>query len=399
MMNFEETTSSCNSCSSAIPENVPSDAIEGGREYEKGVYEAFSSDLHQKVALERIPTSGSIEIVENCNFRCIHCYQGMNKGRTYLSGDQWCDIIDQMAEMGTLWILLTGGEPLLHPDFEQIYVHLIKKGMLVSLFSNGAMMTEKHFDLFKKYPPFRIEFTLYGASEEMYQKITGTKNQFAKVRRSIERLIEMKMPLKLKSVAFNPLYKDIPAIKKMVEEEYGLEFQFDTTLDPTIYGDQLEDLRMSAEESVQFEIDMIGQKELSSDFIALYDLNDRNIKSANSRQKIYKCGAGRKSFYIDYKGGVNTCSTGRLNEPEMDLTRNSFKHIWDVEFPKIINKQYRNKNAVCHTCEYQDMCDQCPATSFLATGDHEGRPLYICQRTMERKKRYYDERNQFNQEG
>jgi len=380
--------SSCNSCSAGGPE--PSSALDGEIRT-TGAYRAFSDKVYASTSGRRMPSNGSIELTENCNFRCIHCYQGKNKARQILSGDEWCRILDESVAEGMFWLLITGGEPLLHPEFKRIYMHAIRKGLIVTVFTNGRLVTDEHIQLWTDYPPFSLEITLYGASEEMYQRVTGTRNSFAKVMETARKMKAAGIPLKLKSVAFKPLIDDMAAMKAIAENEIGVKFRFDTKIDPGIYGDSFDDIRPSPEEAVALEEQLIGKPALSDDLRAFFAFNNKNISTPESKEFIYKCGAGRNAFYVDYRGRVHGCSAGRFDE-DLDLTKRSFREIWYQEVPKVVFAEAKDKNAVCRTCELRPICDVCPSTAKLATGSKEGRPLYVCQHTMLRKKKFLEER-------
>jgi len=382
--------SSCSSCSSGGPEI--STAIEGEIRV-AGEYRKFSDGILKTNYGMRLPHNGTLELTENCNFRCIHCYQGMKKGREILSGDQWCKVIDEAAAMGTFWMLITGGEPLLHPEFERIYMHCIKSGIITTVFTNARLVTDRHIQMWKDYPPFAIETTLYGSKEETYRKVTGSVGAFAKVIENVKKMKAAGLPIKLKSVAFKPLIYEMAAIKKIAEEEVGVIFKFDTKIDPGIYGDQFDDIRPTAEESVDLEEALIGTKPLAMDLTAFKAINEKAAemkKSLDQTEYIYKCGAGKNSFYVDYRGYVHPCGTGRSYDEESRITQNGLKEIWDKEIPKIIFQEAKKKNTICQSCDFRSFCDTCPTTAKLATGDKEGLPLYICQHTMMRKKRFMD---------
>ena len=112
----------------------------------------------EKAALKRTPLSFELELTARCNNDCRHCYINLPAGDLPARQKEWsCDQIgqfaDQAVDLGFLWCLLTGGEPLLRPDFPDIYLMLKKKGLLVSLFTNACLLTREHIELFKKYPP------------------------------------------------------------------------------------------------------------------------------------------------------------------------------------------------------------------------------------------------------
>ena len=78
--------------------------------------------LHDKGAREGIPVSGTFELTQRCNFNCGMCYVHDCKQKTDpLSADDWLNLAQQAKDAGTVFLLLTGGEPLFREDFEKIY--------------------------------------------------------------------------------------------------------------------------------------------------------------------------------------------------------------------------------------------------------------------------------------
>ncbi len=382
---------SCSSCGTA----QGSGAIESMPGPDSQRYYDFNRNLKASVSARRVPTSGTIELIENCNFRCVHCYQGMQKHKEVLSAARWKGILDEVCEAGTLWLLITGGDPLLHPEFEEIYEVAIRKGLLVNLFTNGSLVREQHIELFKRFPPFNIEITLYGMDEETYRGVTGTKGSHAKVMEVCRRLVAAKLPLRLKTMAMKQTAPQIAAMKRFVEQELGVPFKFDTKIDPGIYGDDFSHVRIDPSEQVELEERVLGvaREALAQEYRGLWDDRAKLFVKNNLKDYLYYCEAGKASYYIDYRGWVHTCSIGRLWDEALDLSRHSFREIWDVKLPAVVNAKRRNQNAICHDCEYRSSCDVCPATAKLATGDREGRPLYICQVTMQRKLKYLEEQH------
>ena len=117
--------------------------------------------------------SFDLEITARCNNDCRHCYINLPAGDMEarlkeLTLEEIGSIADQAVALGALWVLISGGEPLLRDDFEEIYMLLKRKGLLVSVFTNATLIRERHIALFQKYPPRDIEVTVYGATERTY---------------------------------------------------------------------------------------------------------------------------------------------------------------------------------------------------------------------------------------
>jgi MoaA/NifB/PqqE/SkfB family radical SAM enzyme len=123
----------------------------------------FGRDIVSKWLENRVPLSGSIELDLRCNLRCLHCYRDGEWPKGILDTEEVKSVLDQLAEAGTLWLLLTGGEIFLRPDFFEIYDHARKLGLLVTLFTNGTMITEKIADRLQKDPPDAVEISPMGS--------------------------------------------------------------------------------------------------------------------------------------------------------------------------------------------------------------------------------------------
>lgn len=128
--------------------------------------------LFQKSSIKKIPLSGTFELSPVCNFDCRMCYVRKSPeevkchNRKMLNLERWKKIADQAENAGMLYLLLTGGEPFLWPDFWELYMYLSKKGFLISINSNGSLIDEGVIEQLKERPPIRINITLYGASND-----------------------------------------------------------------------------------------------------------------------------------------------------------------------------------------------------------------------------------------
>jgi MoaA/NifB/PqqE/SkfB family radical SAM enzyme len=140
-------------------------------------------DLWDRLKSKRSPISFDIEVTARCNMDCRHCYINLPAGdkeaqSREMNIEEIGDIASQAVGMGAVWCLITGGEPLLRPDFPDIYMMLKRKGLLVSVFTNATLIDEKHIELFRKYPPRDMEVTVYGVTRETYERVTRRPGSF-----------------------------------------------------------------------------------------------------------------------------------------------------------------------------------------------------------------------------
>src|ERR1044072_6469985 len=125
-------------------------------------YGDFSLALHERLLRERVALEGTIEVTRRCPLACAHCYNNLpiNDGQARskeLSYEEHRRILDEIADAGCLWLLYSGGEIFARQDFLRIYTYAKKKGLLVTLFTNGTMITQKIADYLVRWPPFSIE--------------------------------------------------------------------------------------------------------------------------------------------------------------------------------------------------------------------------------------------------
>lgn len=173
----------------------------------------FYKQVWQKAFDDAIPISGTFELTPRCNFNCKMCYvhlleKDIPKYGKELSAKKWIDIAKQAKEAGTTWLCITGGEPLLHPEFEEIYTQLSKMGFFITLQTNASLIP-KYQKLFENYPPRSIKITLYGSNNETYKKVCQIDNGFTKVHQSIQLLKKMNIPIQLVSTITKQNLDDI----------------------------------------------------------------------------------------------------------------------------------------------------------------------------------------------
>ena len=169
----------------------------------------FIGEFSNKAEALRIPVSGSIDLTARCNLRCIHCYLGQRSHRQgqrhpEMNTRQILSIIDEITEAGCLYLLMTGGEPLLRKDFPEIYSHAKRSGLVITIFTNGTLMTDRILDLFENLPPSVVEISLYGATASTYETITGTPGSYEKCLNAVRRLSERKIPCRTENDSHEP---------------------------------------------------------------------------------------------------------------------------------------------------------------------------------------------------
>lgn len=143
--------------------------------------------LSYRARNDGIPLSGTFELSPVCNLACRMCYVRRSSAevaahpRPIMTLEQWKCLGDEIFDAGTLFLLLTGGEPFLWPDFRELYEYLHRKGFLISVNSNGTLISDDTVGWLRDSPPSCINITLYGVGEEAYERLCGVRGVYSRV--------------------------------------------------------------------------------------------------------------------------------------------------------------------------------------------------------------------------
>jgi radical SAM protein with 4Fe4S-binding SPASM domain len=331
--------------------------------------------LDKKISGSRVPITGSMEVTARCNLQCAHCYINLPAGDRQakareLSTKEFYGVIDQIVDEGCLWLLFTGGEPFIRPDFLDIYIYAKKKGLLVTVFTNGTTITPRIGDYLAEWKPLSMEISLYGSTQTTYESVTSVKGSYDRCIRGIELLLERKIPLKLKTPVMTLNVHDIWEIKSLAKN-LGADFRFDPILNVRLDGDMRPaNFRISPEEIVS--LDLSDEKRVED----LRKFCEEFWGPPPRPENIYQCGAGISTFHVDPYGKLSTCLMSRV--PSFDLRCGTFHDGWYNFIPTVISQKW-SKEVPCRNCNLYPLCGQCPAYAQMEYGDVEKPVEYLCE--------------------
>lgn len=336
----------------------------------------WGKELVDSLGGRRYPLSATFELTERCNFNCVHCFinQPANSREVRereLSLSEIKDILNQMANAGVISLLLSGGEPLLRPDFLDIYMHAKRLGMLVTVFTNGTLLSPRILDVFSEYPPQLIEITLYGSTQETFEKVTRLPKSFEAAMRGVEMVLERGLPLNLKTMVLTINRHELEAMKDYAQK-LGVQFRSDKILWPRLDGRKgPENFRLSPKEVIDLEK---MDHEIQEEWSAQDGIFSEKVNILR-KENIWICGGGFHSFHLDAYGRLSICQMTRY--PAYDLRQGNLQDGW--AFLGEIREEKRILETPCRTCSVGVMCTQCPGWSQLVHGDHETPVDYICE--------------------
>ena len=342
-------------------------------------YEDFALGISHRVSGKRIPLRGTIEVTRRCPLTCAHCYNNLpiqdEQARlNEISYEEHCRILDEIVEAGCFWLLYTGGEIFVRPDFLDIYKYAKQQGLLITLFTNAVLINKKIADSLAEYPPHFIEITLYGHTKKTYEKITGKPGSFDRCIRGIHLLMERGLPLKLKTMVITLNKHEISDMKRFVEEDLGLEFRYDAMINPRIDGSQNPlALRLTPDDVVELDVQ---DPERLAEWDRFCEHHVGPPADPKQYHDLYQCGGGIGSFAIDPAGNMSLCAMSASDT--YDLRQGSFREGWE-DFISTVRQKKITRQTKCFACEIKAMCGMCPANGELEKGDPEEPVDFLCR--------------------
>jgi radical SAM protein with 4Fe4S-binding SPASM domain len=345
---------------------------------EQLTYGAFSADLHQRQGGQRAPLQVSIEVTRRCPLECQHCYNNLPMGdqnarSREMTTEEHFRMLDELVDMGCFWLLYTGGEIFARKDFLEIYTYAKKKGFLITLFTNGTLITEKIADYLVEWPPFAIEITLYGRTKETYEALTQIPGSYERCLRGIKLLSKRGLPLKLKTVATSINKHEIFAMKQFAEEELGVNFKFDAQINPRIDCSQSPlAVRLTPEEVVALDF---HAPERAAEYRRLAERDLATPPNLAQSDTMYSCGGGMNSFAVNPYGEIGICLISQ--QETFSVREAGVNAVWEQSLFQLRQRK-RTRLTKCMQCRIQSLCGMCPANGEMENGDRESPVEFLC---------------------
>jgi radical SAM protein with 4Fe4S-binding SPASM domain len=343
--------------------------------------------LKSELGKKHYPISFDYDLTARCNNDCNHCYinvppDNSEYQKRELSLNQIENIADEAVSMGTMWCQLSGGEPLIREDFEDIYLLLKRKGLLLSLLTNATLITHRHIDFFKKYPPRDIEITVYGVTKETFGKVTNRPENFKAFMRGLNLLLENNIPVRLKTMIMRSNIHEFSEIAAFCRKHTKDFFRFDPHLHLRYDRDQERNHRILAERLSPEEIAAVDHKDPSRSASLIKDcrIYIRDSVKSRSHERLFICGLGRHSFSLSFDGMFRLCSSLCAPMCMYDLKNGSLVEAWTKFTPRVLSMTASDPETMlqCNQCQIFNLCLWCPANAYLEFGKLEYRSDYFC---------------------
>jgi len=324
------------------------------------------------------------ETTRRCNLNCKHCRAGAENHpyENELSTQDSYKLLDQIREVGTPIIILTGGEPLLREDIFDIASYGTKIGLRMVMAPNGTLITPDMAQRIKKSGIKRISVSLDGSTAQSHDDFRGLKNAFNDAIRGIKIAKAAGIEFQINTVITKTNLDEIPKILSLAES-LGAVAHHIFLLVPTGRGKYIADSAIDAKEYEQTLNWFYDQREktslqLKATCAPHYYRILRQRAKADGKKVTFEthgldavtrgCLAGTGFCFISHVGRVQTC--GFLDVTCGDITQQTFKDVWENSTVFNELRDFNNLEGKCGICEYKNVCGGCRARAYEATGSY-----------------------------
>lgn len=344
--------------------------------------------LHAKGHRLGLPISGTFELTPRCNFNCKMCYVHLPEAEQRRRGQelaaaQWISFAEQARDAGTVFLLLTGGEPVLRKDFEEIYEKIAQMGFSLTVNSNGYLL-DRFMPLFLRLPPNKFHITLYGTSNETYARMCGLP-VYDRVLANIRTLREAGVTVRV-NISLTP--DNLAELQSIYEtgKAVGATLQTAGYMFPPrrMWPERAEQVfRMEPEQAgkamAYYDSLRFPKEELRARYEAI-KRGEQPLMSLEDDECVghgVLCRGGDTSFWLDWDGKMSFC--GMVSEPAIDAVALGIHEAW---------RRVREATAAirlpaaCARCKHERFCHPCAAKCWCETGRFDQKPAYVCRMTQ-----------------
>lgn len=327
--------------------------------------------LLQAAMAEAIPLSVHWDLTWRCDHKCVHCYL-TERRQPELTLDEQLDVLDQLAEAGTLMLLISGGDPFLRPDAVDFLRAARARTFDVRINSHGNHIDDATADALAEIGISRVALSVYSADPADHDAVTRIPGSHAKTLAAARRLIARGVPVRFKTPVMTHNRGSFHTVGPLAEE-MGASWEMDAHIVPDDQSD--------------FGLCTIGVHPTDRVLAMMTDLarHREHVTAvdelADTPSEARTCSAGTASAFIGPAGQLYPCINWR--DPIGDLRSAAFADLWR-QGPAIERQRAITRASYlgdCEGCGFHGKCGYCPGISHAETGDAGRRSDYVCERT------------------
>ena len=325
------------------------------------------------------------DFTHNCNLNCKHCYSNSGTiSEEELSTEEALDVVDQLADFGVTALAFSGGEPLTRKDFFEVANHAVKRGLYVSVATNGTLLNKENVKKLKQAKINYVEVSIDGATAQTHDSFRGVPGAFDKAVAGLRNCVEADLCACIATTATKSNLAEMPGILDLAEEIGAERFTYFNFI-PTGRGKELYDQDLAPEEREKLMVYLLDRMSKGCKVTILttapqlarvalqcqgvgkeITMSMAHMQTARVSKKavpladfIGGCGAGRLYCSISPQGDVHPCVFFPVNVGNLKTER--FGDIWLNSQLFNTLRDRSNLKGACGKCKYKYICGGCRA--------------------------------------
>ena len=334
----------------------------------------------------RLPLEGRLDLTYRCNNDCRHCWLRIPKddpaSRRELSFEEIRGIVDQARSLGTRRWAISGGEPMLRPDFPEIFDYLTRKAVSYTINTNGTLITPEIARLLVRKGTKMV--ALYGATKETYDHVTRHPGGFEKAMQGISCLKEAGAGFIVQLIPMRDNWHEWEEMKKLAQ---SLSRHWRVGA-PWLYLSSCHDSKRNAEISRQ-RLDPRDVVEMDKPDLSCLETTAHEYVHVEGDDRLFaRCIAGRRDFHVDPYGGMTFCSFIKDPALRYDLRKGTFREAWETFIPSLADTVHGGAEYEkhCGSCDQRKECRWCPVYGWLEHGRFSAPVEHLCGVAGENKR-------------
>lgn len=350
----------------------------------------FAEKEIRKIAdMRRLPIAGTFELTPLCNMDCRMCYVRMSRQEMENSGGrlhtaaEWIALGREAVDQGLMFLLLTGGEPFLYPDFPEVYAALRRMGLIIMINSNGTLLSDEILETLAGNKPRRVNLSLYGSSDRVYGDLCRNPKGFTQVMECVERLQDRQIDIRF-NMALTPWNRDdFPAMLEVAQKR-NIPVSIANYIFPaqrrSLTGEEAARHRFSPELAGKYGMEITKLYETKEELLRiarakLDRVSNPSVPEREQRSSFW-CRGGNSSYWVTWDWQLLPC--GMVQEPFVQIEAGQFADSWQClrrEMERIW------LSSECYHCPKKPVCQTCAASMLTETGSYDKKPDYQCRMT------------------
>jgi len=328
------------------------------------------------------PLICGLEVTLACNLRCRHCGSRAGMPRPdELTTEEWLRLCDDLKALGCQALVLSGGEPLVHPEWDVIAAHAVSIGLKVRMISNGSLVPGQ-IDRLRASGVSVVGLSIDGL-EKTHNHIRGSETSFSDVIRAFDALNEAGIFASAVTHISRVTIGDLPGLYEELRRHRVRAWQIQLAFPAGRMGDHPDwaldpgELEGLAETVAGLRADALPEMQVvAGDNLGYFTEWEPRIRD----REWQGCFAGICAIGIESNGNVKGCLSLPSTFVEGNLRQRTLEEIWRDPRAFAFNRYFdpEELQGACSGCEHGEKCRAgCSVTAHTYTGSRLDNPYCL----------------------